>query len=442
MISKIVEKLKTDRFYFDSIILTVFTLLGNLLAFLVNIIYTRTLPPGQYGAVMSINSFINILTTISLAFRMFNVRETSELIAKGQNPKAIVVSYKFTLYSFLGLVLFFLILSPLYGYIVKFMKIDYLPFVMSVMIVILSYLTSITSSLFQSLKLFLILGIVSFSYPFLRFVFTYPHIMAWDGQYIGATSSMLLGIVVSFVLSSLVILFNRDSRISLINENSNKISLNLSYFLPLIPIVLINMLYSVLNFGDVIFSRRYFSDAETDIFALASTVAKANFFVIIPISFVVLPRMIEDLNNRGYRASVMALVKGVAIALVASFAYLIFVLFFGDIILRIFGERYLEAKSILFLFTLAVIPIGISLLLINYSIVFKNWYFLIPLAITDVILIVGFILFHSNFVEMILVDLVAGVFLLVSLSIMVLLSKEPKQVSKEDVIYEETQYTT
>lgn len=442
MISKIVEKLKTDRFYFDSIVLTIFTLLGNLVAFLVNIIYTRTLPPGQYGAIMSINSFINILTTISLAFRMFNVRETSDLIAKGQNPKAIIVSYKFTLYSFLGLVLFFLLLSPLYGYIVGFMKIDYLPFVMSVMVVIFSYLISITSSLFQSLKLFLILGIVYFSYPFLRFVFTYPYIVVWDGQYIGATSSMLLGVVISFVLSSLVIILNKNSRELLLNENNNKLSLNLSYFLPLIPIVLINMLYSVLNFGDVIFSRRYFNDVETDIFALAATVAKANFFVIIPISFVMLPRMIEDLNNKGYRASVMALVKGVVIALFASFVYLIFVLIFGDIILKIFGERYLEAKSILFLFTLAVIPIGISLLLINYSIVFKNWYFLIPLAVTDIILIVGFILFHNNFVEMILVDLVAGLVLLFSLSFMVLLSKEPKQVSKEDIIYEETQHTS
>ncbi|MCX8029328.1 MAG: oligosaccharide flippase family protein [Brevinematales bacterium] len=435
LINKTINKIKSDRFYFDSAVLTFFTVLGNLVAFLVNIIYTRTLPPGQYGAVMSINSFINILSTIAIAFRMFNVRETSELISKGQVKKAVNISYKFALYSFILLSLLFLSAYPFYQYITAFMNIDFLPFIMATMVIILSYLNSITSSLFQSLKIFLLLGIVSFLYPFTRFILTYPYILVWNG-YTGATASMLVGSVLSFIASSLILILNKEYRE--ISTDNGQFRIKLSYFIPLIPIVLINMFYSILNFGDVIFSRRYFNEADTDIFAIASTIAKANLFVIIPISYVVLPRMIEDLNTKGYKASIMALFKGIILSLLASILYLIFIALFGDIILKIFGERYLEAKSILTLFTLAVIPLGISFLLINYSIVFKNWYFLIPLAITDFILITGFIMFHNTFIEIIIVDLVAGTFLMVSLSIMLLLSKEPKtSASKEEAILEE-----
>lgn len=435
MISKVVvgfiEKIKTDRFYFDSLVLTFFTVLGNLFAFLVNIIYTRTLPPGQYGAVMSINSIINILGTIAIAFRMFNVRETSDLITKGQITKAINISYRFTLISFIVLVIFFTLLFPTYGYIKTFINVDYLPLFIAVVIVIFTYLINITSSLFQSLKMFFILGIITFSYPFLRFIFTYPYIIVWDG-YIGATASMLVGIVASFVFSSLALIWSKKLKDSSSNDGNEKI--NLSYFFPLFPIVVINMLYSILNFGDVIFSRRYFDEVSTDIFAVASTIAKANLFVIIPISYVVLPRMIEDFSTKGYRSSVMALFKGVILAVLTSFIYAIFIVFFGDVLLRIFGDRYIQAKPILVLFTFAFIPIGVSFILINYSITFKNWYFIIPLLISDLILILGFILFHGTFTEMILVDMIAGLVLLFSMMFIVLVSKESKiEVSRDKV---------
>ncbi|MFN4245742.1 MAG: hypothetical protein ACK4F9_06310 [Brevinematia bacterium] len=428
MINKIFYKIKTDRFYFDSIVLIFFTVLGNLFAFLVNIIYTRTLPPGQYGAIMSINSLINILGTVAIAFRMFNVRETSEFILENQTYKAISFSYKFSLYSFIAITIFFLSIFPVYSYLVFFINVDYLAILFALAIVIFSYITSITSSLFQSMKMFFALGIVTFIYPFVRFVFTYPYIILWNG-YIGATASMLTGIVLSFVISSFIILHKEQNTIN--NNESPKF--NLSYFLPLIPIVIINAFYSFLNFGDVIFSRKYFNEADTDIFAIASTIAKANLFVIAPISYVVLPRMIEDLHKKGYISSVKALFKGVFLALISSFFYTVFIYVFSDTILGIFGERYLNAKPILLLFTIAFIPIATSLLLINYGIVFKNWFFMLPLFISDLILILGFTFFHKTFEEMILVDLISGTFLFLTLVIMIFLSKEPKsKVSEEE----------
>lgn len=437
MIPRLIEKIKNDKFYIDSFIVTLFTLLGNLFAFLVNVIYTRTLPPGQYGAVTSLNSIVNILGTIAIAFRMFNARETAEMISKGQTTRALNVSYKFTFYSFLFFMFLSISLSPVYPVIAEFINVDYFPLLIAIGIVVFSYLLSITSSLFQSLKMFLLLGIVSFSYPFIRFVLTYPYIKIWGG-YLGAVISMLVGITISFTLCSLLTLTVSSYKGNYPEGNNEKV--DLSYFLPLIPIVAINMFYSILNFGDVIFSRRYFSEADTDIFAIASTISKANLFVIVPISYVVLPRMIEDFITRGYRASVMALFKGLVLAVFSSLVYALLIFLFGDIVLKIFGERYLEAKPILLLFTLAFIPIGVSFILINYSIVFKNWYFIIPLIISNVMLILGFVLFHRTFVDMILVDLTVGLILLVSLVLLVLFSKEPKaKISREEMISEKVQ---
>jgi O-antigen/teichoic acid export membrane protein len=104
-ISDIFFKLKSDRFYFDSLVLTLFTVIGNLFAFLVNIIYTRTLPAGHYGAIMSINGIINILSTMAIGFRMFSVRVTSDMISKGESAKAIYFSYKFTLLTYIVMAL-------------------------------------------------------------------------------------------------------------------------------------------------------------------------------------------------------------------------------------------------------------------------------------------------------------------------------------------------
>lgn len=438
MIKKLIQKFKTDRFYIDSIILTGFTVLGNLFAFLVNIIYTRLLPPGQYGAVMSINSMVNILGTMAIALRMFNVRETSEMITQGQTNTAIKASYKFTMYSFIAIMIIFILLLPIYPLITTFMNIDYFPLIISLGIVLFTYLSSIVSSIFQSMKLFLMLGIVSFVYPSIRFILTYPSIIIWQ-DYNGAVVASYLGITISFVLSSIFLLRYLENSS---NTNNQKIKLNLSYFSPLLPIVLINLLYSTINFGDVIFARRYFNEVETDIFAIASTIAKANTFVIFPISYIVLPRMIEDFKLRGYKSSIMALVKGVILGTLASIAYFLFILIFGDIILKIFGERYLEAKKILPYFTVAFIPISLSFILINYSITFKNWYFIIPLVISNISMVGGFILFHNTFEEMITVILISGSITLVSLLLIVVLSKEPKiEISEEEILSEETTQT-
>ncbi|MGB9622125.1 MAG: hypothetical protein ACPL4C_06815, partial [Brevinematia bacterium] len=56
---------------------------------------------------------------------------------------------------------------------------------------------------------------------------------------------------------------------------------------------------------------------------------------------------------------------------------------------------------------------------------------------TDIILILGFVFFHGNFYEMILVDLVAGLFLFIFSLIVILVSKEPPVLDKEEVISEE-----
>lgn len=435
MIKDFVNKLKTDRFYFDSFILTLFTVLGNAFAFLVNIIYTRFLPPGQYGAVMSINSLINILGTIAIAFRMFNVKETSDMISKGELAKAVITSYKFTLYSFVLMVVIFGLAVPIYPLIINFINVDsYLVLIIGMAIVIFTYLTSITSSLYQSLKMFFILGIINFSYPFIRFVITYPYLVFWNG-YAGATASMLVSIMFSFVFSSVFLLFSNQIKELDLDKNE---SIKLSYFVPLIPIVFINVFYSVLNYADVIFSRRYFTPEDTDIFAIASTVAKANLFVVIPISYVVLPRMIDDYNQYGYKSSVIALFKGIILSLIVCFVYGVFILLFGDIILRIFGERYLLAKDILVFFTFAFIPMGVSFILINYAVTFKNWYLLIPLFLTDVVLILGFVLFHKTFFEMILVDLVAGLFLFISSLLVIIISKAPySKLDENEIVSEE-----
>jgi len=420
-LSNIFFKLKNDRFYFDSFILTLFSVVGNLFAFLVNIIYTRTLPEGGYGAVMSINGIINILGTMAIGFRMFSVKVTSDMVANGENAKAIHFSYKFTLFTHFVMVAILILLYPFYGILAQFINVDStFAIILSGVIIIFNYLSSITSSLFQSMKMFFSLGIISLSYPLIRFVLTYPLIKVWNG-YIGAPASMVIAATVSFISTSLITKMS-----SKFEEYKGKLKFNLSEFIPLIPIVLMNILYSILNYVDLLFVRRYFEEAQTDMFAIASTIAKATLFVIIPVSYVILPRMIDDYHKKGYKASINALIKGIILSLLACLAYLGIIAVFGDLILMIFGTRYLEAKPLVLPFTIAFIPMGLSFLLINYSVTFKNWLLSIPLALANVGLIGGFIIWHSSFYKMILVYGVVGTILLMLLLVFVAFSREPK----------------
>jgi O-antigen/teichoic acid export membrane protein len=320
-----------------------------------------------------------------------------------------------------------ILLYPLYGVLAQFINVDSVfVIILAAIIVVFTYLSSITSSLFQSMKMFLSLGIISFSYPFLRFVLTYPLIKVWNG-YIGATASMVIAIMLSFILTSLITRLSSN-----FEEYKGELKFDLAQFVSLVPIVVMNVLYSVLNYADLLFVRRYFEEAQTDMFAIASTIAKATLFVIIPVSYVVLPRMIDDYHKRGYRAGVNALMKGIALSFFACLVYLGIIAVFSDIILMIFGYRYLEAKPLVFPFTLAFIPMGLSFLLINYSVTFRNWALVIPLVIANIGLVGGFIIWHSNFYQMILVYGVVGTFLLISSILFVIFSKKPK-VSDEEV---------
>ncbi len=426
-ISDVFFKLKNDRFYFDSFILTLFTIIGNLFAFLVNVIYTRTLPEGDYGAIMSINGIVNILGTMAIGFRMFGVKITSDMVAKGESAKAIHFSYKFTLLTYIFMVVMLIFLYPLYGIFAQFINVDSVfVIILAAVIVVFTYLSSVTSSLFQSMKMFLVLGIISFSYPFLRFILTYPLIKVWNG-YVGAVASMVIAITLSFILTSLMI--RMSSKFEIYDD---KLKFDLVQFVPLIPIVAMNVLYSVLNYSDLLFARRYFEESQTDMFAIASTIAKATLFVIIPVSYVVLPRMIDDYHKKGYRASVNALMKGIVLSLLACLIYLGIVTVFSDTILMIFGYRYLEAKPLILPFTLAFIPMGLAFLLINYSVTFRNWLLIIPLMISNIGLIGGFVIWHSDFYQMILVYGVVGTFLITSSLLFVLFSRKPV-ISDEEV---------
>ncbi len=195
---------------------------------------------------------------------------------------------------------------------------------------------------------------------------------------IGAIWGMNLSVFAAFLLAavSIIGIFGWQARRDITKFQRHEIY---KYAIPmLIALSVVTMLYSV----DVILVKHFFSAHEAGIYAAAALVAKVIFFVLLPISQVMFPKVAELEVRKQPHGFIflksVALVAGLsAIAVAVYFIRPTFVLNF------LFGSAYNEAIPLIGMFGLAIALLSVSYVFINYFLSAGKTFFvyLLPLFV-------------------------------------------------------------
>jgi O-antigen/teichoic acid export membrane protein len=190
-------------------------------------------------------------------------------------------------------------------------------------------------------------------------------------------------------------------------EKGNSLSNNLT-FKNILPIFLANFSFAVMTQADMVMVKHSFSAQEAGIYASASIIGKAVMYLPGAVVLAMFP-MVAQSNALRFNSHHL-LKRAITICLCLSGAGALLLFTFPElIIIFFFANKYMEATEAVRIFGIAMLPMAMLLILMNYFMargmsIFS--YILILGALVETILI---LFFHSSLITVIYILLSVGV---------------------------------
>lgn len=393
--------------------------INNFLSFIFNLFLTRKLSIETYGIYAAIIAFVTLLSIPAQAIGPVIIRFASEYIAKRELGKA----KRFYKQSFLTLLFFGIVIIAIISFFSPFLNSffrihNFVYFFLSAVMVGGIYLTILVNGYLQSL---------------LRFKFlSFLNIVAGVGKLIFGIGVVLMGFKIEGILGALIVsaflpvilgmvslakLFGKEKE-TIVHAQFKKVY-SYSLFAGLTMFSLTSFISS-----DIILVKHFFNPHQAGLYAGISLVGRIIFYFSSPIISVTLP----VLMNRYYKGQKMKDVLVLSFILVfipsilLSFAFAVFPAFFVKVFLG--GGNFLQASQFVWLF-------GIFIAVYSVCNVFATFFLTIQFKLSSFIMgagailqIIGIIIFHQSFLEVILIS--TGIISVLCIVLMILLYKLTK----------------
>lgn len=183
-------------------------------------------------------------------------------------------------------------------------------------------------------------------------------------------------------------------------------------FAHLLPVFTANLGYAILTQADMIFVKRFFSAHEAGMYAAAAILGRSVMYL--PGAFVqaLLPMVSEQSSLNRDSRHLLFKVLGATLALSGFAAALFF--FFPSLILAVFfGPKYIEAAPILRYFGIAMLPMAVLTVLMNYSVARGERIFSYVLAFGAGLEIVLIHRYHRSPLDVLFIMMAVGALLVV-----------------------------
>lgn len=175
-------------------------------------------------------------------------------------------------------------------------------------------------------------------------------------------------------------------------------------------------LYGFLMNADVVMVKHFFPPAEAGLFARAATIARTVVFVSQPVAVALFPKVVSLGDFRvGHRATLfralalVALVVGISVLICVAAPALPLRILYGP------GALTPEQKRLLPWVALAMSPLGLSYLLLNFEMAQHRFMMLAPLTVCAAAYVAGVWLWHATLNQVIAVMAAVTVTLAVAL---------------------------
>lgn len=362
MFKKIISTFNKKTLYKGALIVLTGSFLGNLASYLLHLVLGRILGPSEYGLLSSLISLSYYLSLPSAVLSLVIVKFIS---TKSDNQKWVGIFVKkiFERTFVFGLFLLGLFLS-FFPYLRNLVKNNnFFVFLGLGLNSLFSLYSSVFISAVQGLKKFSRLAILSISSNWLRFFFSLTAAL------LGLKTS---GVIYFMALSTLVFLIQSLLTFQkIINWHFFSIKNNFKYRFPeslkkySLAVLLTNITLTSLLTADVILARYFLSPLEAGYYAALSTLARIVFFATSPISNVVFPLVADEKAKKEER--IKTFLESIGLIFVVSvFCGFIFFLLPKQMVLILFGEKYLPASIYLPWFAVSLIIYSFIYQFINF----------------------------------------------------------------------------
>lgn len=358
-----VKKITSHPLISGSMIVFAGSFFINGLNYLFNLLMGRFLSVSDYGILISIVSFIALLSIFQTVLtNLFTKFAAGFAARKETNLENAFIFYGFkisviiTVMSFLILLLFYIPLSV-------FLKISISNpalLILAFLSVCVSLLFSFPSGVYQGQLKFLKLSIINVSGSISKIFFGLLLVLSGFGV-LGGLMAVFLSFLFTYALSISFLL--TKIKIKKINHDINifkdfkKVSA---------PFLLASFAIAILQSTDVIFARHYLIASDAGKFAALSLMGKAIFYITSPIYLVFFPLIIHKKEKKENTTGTLFLAGFIILLTNMFFAGIYFL--YPNFIIKLFFPHsiYQSLSSVLGMYSIFISILSVSFLLHNY----------------------------------------------------------------------------
>ena len=400
--------IKRDDFTKQSLIVFTATMVVNICNYLYQIFIGRALGPeefGIFGALFAIFYLTGIITsTVQSGVSYFVSRYKTENKTNQINSFLRQLIIKSVLFGIIGFAIFVLI-SP---FIASFLNITNIsPIIIVGTVFLFTFTLPVTLGGLQGLQYFKKLSLINLATAFGKLGFGIILILAGFGIY-GALGAVSLGYFLAIVFA----LYTMRNFLSNKNNKNDEETYNFSEFLYYsIPLIIIIFCLNVPSNLDVIIVKHFFSDYEAGLYVSASVLGKMVLFVSSAIIIVMFPKVAElgilhqdtrPLLNRSL------LYTGILSGSVTA----VFV-FFPEIVCFLFGKAYIEAKTLIVIYSIMMFMLSLTTVIAQYSLAIKKLKFCIILCTFTIAEMITIWFIHGSLIGIAIILMIINSILLV-----------------------------
>jgi len=397
MKQRVKHLIKHPLIYGSSIVVTG-GLLANFFNFLFNLFMSRSLSLPDYGTLASIISLITFPSLLVTAVNPVIVRFAGDYFAKNDQMHLRGLYNKFFKFLLIvGVIIFFLFLIFLNDIAQFFHITNYLILILAGVIIFISFISAINGSFIQAKLAFGFQVISSLTVAILKLGLGVIFIL-FGYSVSGAVGAMVVSGIGGYLVSFFPLRFIFSNK-----TKSPKIGTK-ELFRYGVPSAL--ALFGLISFisSDIILVKHFFSASQAGQYAGLSLIGRIIFFVSSPVGSVMFPIIVQK-HTKGDNFS-NTFKMAVALVFIPSILLTLFYFFFPTFSVLFFLKRkeYLSIAPLLSVFGLYITFYNILYLFVNFYLSIKKTKIYLPILIGAILQIVLIILYHSAFIQVIMIS--------------------------------------
>ena len=408
-LKKLIDRILSDSYYRNSIILIVFTTAISILQYVFQIYANRNLSKDDYGLMNTLLSLLTITCFIGSVLKTWSTKVFSQVYSLGSFKQSGKVFRYF--YKWAGICLLALLIAaiPSVPFLMTLYKTDNLMlFVLVYVMIFLEYIKIPLHSYLESFNRFFARSMAMFINSFAR--------VGMLGIFLLMGMSLeksLLAMIVGYLAgNSLFLIFSlpQFSKHPVEKpENADKVinTTDFSYFYKIGLAILFNTLIQNM---DMQIARINLSEDISGDFATASVLGKTIFWV----GGITLPLFFVSINEAFHRKApyIKPFVKGLGIEFLITLGGLGFLLIIIEPFVRFFNPAYLNALDSIRYYAVAVIPYVFVNFFVNFYISIDKYRVFILLLVLVLIQSALMYFFGKTVLDIITIRLISGIVIL------------------------------